>query len=144
MRVSLPTKNSCVCSDSPLVSKSTNFYLVFDEMTINFNMFCHVMMDRVVHNTDVVTNNFIGSSTLSFNSLMILLTQTSSQTPFAIVLYSVSPLLRATTVCFLLRQVTKFLYTIVQYPDVDFLSDISSPICISECVYLSIIMFGKK
>lgn len=52
--------------------------------------------------------NFIGDSIGFFNSSSILCSHRISQTPFPIARYSASALLRATTFCFLLLQVTRF------------------------------------
>ena len=66
--------------------------------------------------------NFIGVSIGVFSSLSIHCNHNNSQAPLAIVLYSASSLLLSITFCFLLLQLTRFCYTYVQYPEVDFLS----------------------
>lgn len=124
-------------------SESTLFYLVFDEMTIDSNMFC-----RVVHNTDswlVVTKQSHRVLKLEFQF------SHDSLYPhkFTNSICHCSIFCLITTSCnhklFFAALSDQIYLTIVRYPICRLsIRYRSSPICICECVYLSIIMFGEE
>ena len=88
-------------------------------------MFSSVMMYWILNNVYsclVVTYIFIGFSNGIFSSFSNFFNQIPLHIPCDTALYSASALLRDTTACFLLLQVTRFPHTNMQYPEVERLS----------------------
>lgn len=102
--------------------------LLFDKMTVNFNVFSAIMLFWVlIYLVEALLsqNKLIGLEHSIPRSCSTPLIYNSSHKPCAIPRNSASTLDRATTFCFLLLQVMIFPSTNMIYPEVDFMVDLS-------------------